>query len=186
MRNNVKEFLGDNRDVTDKSIDSAKFKKPRPAFNLQRLITSIGVAIGLTMIFFGFRVSQTGRDESGLPDAIERMSPANGDRVLRQSQIIVDFVEGFESVLFIDGVELPTTRLDELTSSGQQATPGAQVELPATAVFDPGNFIISFQPQVGAVIESFTQGEHEGKVRYWRVEDGREKSRVYIWKFDTD
>jgi hypothetical protein len=36
------------------------------------------------------------------------------------------------------------------------------------------------------VIESFTQGEHEGKVRYWRVEDGRDKSRTYIWKFDTD
>jgi hypothetical protein len=88
--------------------------------------------------------------------------------------------------MFIDGVELPTTRLDELTASGQQATPGAQVELPATAVFDPGNFIISFQPQIGAVIESFTQGEHEGKVRYWRVEDGRDKSRTYIWKFDTD
>ena len=172
--------------MTEKPIDSSKLKKQRPVFNLQRLITSIGVGIGLTMIFFGFRVSQTGRDESGLPDAIERMSPANGDRVLRQSQIIVDFVEGYESVLFIDGVEIPMTRLDELTSSGQQATPGAQVELPATAVFDPGNFIISFQPQVGAVIEEFTQGEHEGKVRYWRIEDGREKSRVYIWKFDTD
>ncbi|NBY61723.1 MAG: hypothetical protein EBQ54_05315 [Actinobacteria bacterium] len=87
---------------------------------------------------------------------------------------------------FIDGVELPTTRLDELTASGQQAAPGAQVELPPTAVFDPGNFIISFQPQVGAVIEEFTQGEHEGKVRYWRIGDGREKSRVYTWQFDTD
>ncbi len=172
--------------INSKDSAPAKVKKQRQAFNLQRLLTSIGVAVGLVMIIFGFRVSQTGRDESGLPDSIERMSPANGDRVLRQSQIIVDFVEGYESVLFIDGIELPTTRLDELTSSGQMATPGAQVELPATAVFDPGNFIISFQPQVGAVIESFTQGEHEGKVRYWRVEDGREKSRVYIWKFDTD
>lgn len=163
-----------------------KVKKRRRTFSSQRLITSVGVAVGLVMIIFGFRASQTGRDESGLPDAIERMSPANGDRVLRQSQIIVDFIEGYESILFIDGIELPTTRLDELTSAGQQATPGAQVELPATAVFDPGNFIISFQPQIGAVIESFSQGEHEGKVRYWRIEDGREKSRTYIWKFDTD
>ncbi len=164
--------------------------KPKKSFlqsiNGQRLLTSLGIALGLVMIIFGFQASRTGRDESGLPDAIERMSPANGDRVLRQSQIIVDFVEGYESVLFIDGVELPTTRLDELTASGQQATPGAQVELPATAVFDPGNFIISFQPQDGAVIESFTQGEHEGKVKYWRVEDGRNKSRTYVWKFDTD
>ena len=114
------------------------------------------------------------------------MSPADGDRVLRQSQIIVDFIEGYEAVMFIDGIELPTTRLDELTSSGQQASPGAQVELPPTAVFDPGNFIISFQQQVGAIIEEFTQGEHEGKVLYWRIADGREKARVYTWQFDTD
>ncbi|MFM9123567.1 MAG: hypothetical protein ACKOQX_12055, partial [Actinomycetota bacterium] len=113
-------------------------------------------------IIFGFNASQTGRDESGLPDSIERISPADGDRVLRQAQIIVDFIEGYEAVMFIDGMELPTTRLDELTSSGQPATRGAQVELPPTAVFDPGNSIISFQPQVGAVIEEFTQGEHQG------------------------
>ena len=81
---------------------------------------------------------------------------------------------------------MPVTRLDELTSSGQQAAPGAQVELPATAVFDPGNFVISFQPQSGAMIEEFTQGEHEGKVNYWKIIDGREKYRTYIWKFDTD
>ena len=154
--------------------------------NKEQLLTSIGIAIGLVLIIFGFRVTQTGRDESGLPDVIERMSPGDGDRVLRQSQIIVDFVEGYEAVLFIDGIELPTTRLDELTASGQQAAPGAQVELPPTAVFDPGNFIISFQPQVGATIEEFTQGEHEAKVLYWGIGDGREKSRVYTWKFDTD
>ncbi|MFM8852041.1 MAG: hypothetical protein ACKOGL_02425, partial [Acidimicrobiaceae bacterium] len=115
-----------------------------------------------------------------------RMSPADGDRVLRQSQIIVDFIEGYEAVMFIDGMELPTTRLDELTSSGQQAAPGAQVELPPTAVLDPVKFIISFQPQVGSLIAEFAQGEHEGKVLYWRIGDGREKARAYTWKFDTD
>ncbi|MDA3017241.1 MAG: hypothetical protein O2841_04310 [Actinomycetota bacterium] len=166
--------------------NSAKSNQPRRKFDKQQMITSVGIALGLVMIIFGFRASQTGRDESGLPDAVERMSPADGDRVLRQSQIIVDFFEGYEAVLFIDGIELPTTRLDELTSGGQQAAPGAQVELPPTAVFDPGNFIISFQPQVGAVIEELTQGEHQGKVLYWQITEGREKSRVYTWKFVTD
>ena len=162
-------------------------KQPRRRkIDASQLVTSVGIAIGLILITFGFRASRTGRDESGFPDAIERMSPANGDRVLRQSQIIVDFVEGYDAVLFIDGIEIPTTRLDELTSSGQQPAPGAQVELPATAVFDPGNFIISFQPQPGAIFETFTQGEHEGKVLYWKSTEGRERSSVYIWKFDTD
>ena len=175
--------------MTSNSNDSANSKKsntPRKKLDIPQLITSVGIAIGLVLIIFGFRASQTGRDESGLPDVIERMSPANDDRVLRQSQIIVDFIPGYEAVLFIDGVELPMTRLDELTASGQQAAPGAQVELPPTAVFDPGNSIVSFQPQVGAVIEEFTQGEHQGKVAYWKIEDTRQKARTYTWKFFTD
>ncbi|MFM7820737.1 MAG: hypothetical protein ACKPAF_07895 [Actinomycetota bacterium] len=160
--------------------------RPRKKIDREKLLMSVGIAMGLVLIIFGFNASQTGRDESGLPDAIERISPADGDRVLRQAQIIVDFIEGYEAVMFIDGMELPTTRLDELTSSGQPATPGAQVELPPTAVFDPGNSIISFQPQVGAVIEEFTQGEHQGKVLYWKILDGRSKARVYSWQFETD
>ena len=172
--------------MTTNSNNSSDANKPKRKLDKEQMLISVGIALGLVLIIFGFRATQTGRDESGLPDVIERMSPADGDRVLRQSQIIVDFIEGYESFMFIDGMELPTTRLDELTSSGQQATPGAQVELPPTAVFDPGNFIISFQPQVCAVIEEFTQGEHEGKVLYWRIADGREKARVYTWQFDTD
>lgn len=178
--------FGENRGVTTNSHNSENKKTTKRKIDRQQLLLSAGIAVGLVMVIFGFSAAQTGRDESGLPNAIERISPANGDRVLRQSQIIVDFIDGYEAIMFIDGVELPITRLDELTSSGQQATPGAQVELPPTAVFDPGNFIISFQPQVGAMIEEFTQGEHEGKVRYWLISDGREKSRTYTWKFDID
>jgi hypothetical protein len=177
---------GENIGVTVNSNNSPDANKPKRKLDREQLLISVGIALGLVLIIFGFRATQTGRDESGLPDVIERMSPADGDRVLRQSQIIVDFVEGYEAVMFIDGIELPTTRLDELTSSGQQAAPGAQVELPPTAVFDPGNFIISYQPQVGAIIEAFTQGEHEGKVLYWLISDGRQKARVYTWQFDTD
>ena len=172
--------------MTTTSNNFGDANKPTRKLDKEQLLTSIGIALGLVLIIFGFRATQTGRDESGLPVVIERMSPADGDRVLRQSQIIVDLIEGYEAVLFIDGIELPTTRLDELTASGSQAAPGAQVELPPTAVFDPGNISISFQPQVGAIIEEFTQGEHNGKVLYWRTGEGREKSRVYTWKFDTD
>ena len=60
----------------------------------------------------------------GLPDVIERMSPADGDRVLRQSQIIVDFVEGYEAVMFIDGIELTAAIL------GRDALPLIRLETP--------------------------------------------------------
>lgn len=137
------------------------------------------------MILVGFDTGLTGRDASNLPDAIEAISPADGQRVLRQSQVIVDFADGWEASLTIDGIELPVTRLDELTGSGAQPRPGAQVELPPTAVYDPGNFTISYLPQDGAPIEEFAQGEHTATVRYWRT-DGSSTVRSYTWTFTTD
>ncbi|MFA5774387.1 MAG: hypothetical protein WC864_03305 [Ilumatobacteraceae bacterium] len=152
----------------------------------QALIVSIGIAVGLALIALGMRTGLTGRDASNLPDAIESISPANGDEVLRQAQVIVDFAEGYNAVLTIDGIELPTTRLDELTANGATPQPGAQVELPPTAIFDPGNYIISYQPQEGAPIEEFAQGDHIAGVRYWKIQDGEESARIYNWKFSTD
>lgn len=151
-----------------------------------RLAVSFGIALGLVLIVFGFRSGITGDEARQTPVAIERMSPADGDRVLRQAQIIIDFVDGYEATLNIDGIDLPVTRLDELSSSGAQPAPGAQVELPATAVFDPGNNVLSFQPQPRALIAEFTQGEHVAIVTYWEILAGREKSRTYQWRFLTD
>ncbi|MEO8363793.1 MAG: hypothetical protein ABI570_05365, partial [Ilumatobacteraceae bacterium] len=74
----------------------------------QALIVSIGIAVGLVLIAVGMRTGLTGRDASNLPDEIESISPANGDEVLRQAQVIVDFAEGYTAVLTIDGIELPT------------------------------------------------------------------------------
>ncbi|MEK0415025.1 MAG: hypothetical protein RL352_422 [Actinomycetota bacterium] len=158
----------------------------RKRIDRSRLLASIGISFGLVLVVVGFRSGRSGEEAREFPAAIERMSPADGDRVLRQAQIIVDFVDGYEASLNIDGIELPVTRLDELSSSGAQPAPGAQVELPATAVFDPGNNVISFQPQSGALIETFAQGEHVATVRYWKILDGPAKSRTYQWRFVTD
>lgn len=168
------------------STTSPSSTTARKKIDKQLLLVSVGIAVGLVFIGLGMRTGLTGRDASNLPDAIESISPANGDKILRQAQVIVDFVEGYNAVLTIDGIELPTTRLDELTANGVTPKPGAQVELPPTAIFDPGNYIISYQPQDGAPITEFTQGDHVASVRYWNIKDGEQSARVYNWKFSTD
>jgi len=150
------------------------------------LIISIGISAGLVMFVLGARTGLTGRDSSNLPEAIEQISPGQGDQVLQQTEIIVDFVEGYTATLTIDGIELPTTRLDEIISTGKQIAPGAQIDLPPTAVFDVGNYIISFLPQPGAPIANLAQGEHTGSVRYWLIKDGENASRTYSWTFFVD
>ena len=152
----------------------------------QTLVVSASVAVGLVLIVMGLSSGSTGRDAQRLPDVIERMSPGPGDQVLQQSQIMVDFVEGYEASLIVDGIELETTRLDELSTNGAQPKPGAQVEIPPTAIYDPGNYTISFLPQEGAPISTLTQGTHTATVNFWKVIEGPAKARSFSWKFDAN
>ena len=152
----------------------------------QMLVVSAGVGVGLFLIISGLQSGSTGRDAQRLPVAIERMSPGPGDQVLQQSQILVDVIDGYEAELTVDGIDLPTTRLDELTENGQTPKPGAQVEIPSTAIYDPGNYTISFSPQQGAAITTLSQGIHTATVRYWKVLEGKNKMRSFTWKFEAN
>ena len=153
----------------------------------QLLLVSAGVALGLVLIVMGLQSATTGRDAQNIPVVIEEMSPGPGDQVVQQAQISVDLVEGYEASLEIDGIALETTRLDELSAEGNEALdPGAQVEIPPTAIFDPGNYIISFTPQEGAPIEVFSQGTHKATVTYWKMIDGKAKARSFSWEFEAN
>lgn len=152
----------------------------------QTLIVSAGVAVGLVLIVWGISSGTTGREAQRIPVVIERMAPGPGDQVVQQAQVSVDFVEGYEASLTIDGIILDTTRLDELTDPSKPVKPGAQVELPPTAIYDPGNFIISYTPQDGAPIETFTQGTHTAIVRYWKTVDGPTKANSFTWEFEAN
>lgn len=152
----------------------------------QSLVVSLGVAIGIVLVVAGFQSASTGRDAQNIPDVIERMSPGPGDQVVQQAQVSVDFIEGYQATLIVDGIVLETTRLDELSDPSNMPRAGAQVELPPTAIYDPGNYIISFTPQKGAPIETFVQGKHTASVRYWKIVDGERKARTFAWEFEAN
>ena len=155
--------------------------------NKQLLLVSVGVAFGLILIGMGLQSATTGREAQNIPAVIEDMRPGPGDQVVQQAQVSVDFVEGYEASLEIDGIALETTRLDELSAEGNSSLePGAQVEIPPTAIYDPGNYIISFTPQEGAPIEVFTQGTHTATVTYWKIIDGKAKARSFTWEFEAN
>lgn len=151
------------------------------------LVASLVIASGLVLIVYGFISAQTGDDGIDRPEAIESVQPVeNAIQVLQQDQIIVDLQAGYEGRLVVDGVELPTTIIGQSdVDPGVQAEPGQQIDLPTTAVFDPGNAVLSFQPVEGAPIETFTEGEHEVTVFFWRIEEGPTRARAYTWTFDV-
>jgi hypothetical protein len=154
--------------------------------NKAALFASFGVSVGLILIVLGLNAATTGRDALNLPEEIENMSPANNEKVLRQSEIRVDFIEGYQGALVVNGVEIPTTRLDELQTGGKQPAPGEQVDLPPTAIYDPGNFTLTFLPQDGAPIERLEQGKHSARVFFWKITETRDKAQSYSWEFSVD
>jgi hypothetical protein len=145
------------------------------------LLASLGVAVGIVLVVVGVSRSVTGRDQQRLPEPIESVEPIRGaTQAPQQTQVFVDLQEGFTGILFIDDIELETVSLDEL---GGLAEPGQQITLPPKAVFEPGNFTISYTPVEDGPIESFTQGLHTAMVRYWPIAEGPARARSYSWTF---
>ncbi|MGK0276865.1 MAG: hypothetical protein ACI9N0_003264 [Ilumatobacter sp.] len=143
------------------------------------LTASFVIAAGLALIVWGFFTAITGDEGIERPLAIESISPVeNAVQVLQQERVAVDLEFGYEAVLILDGIELETTNIGEL-----EAQPGEQIALPPTAIFDPGNAVISFVPNDNAVITELTQGRHTVRVVYWRLDEGRENAKSYNWSF---
>lgn len=174
-------------DTADAPAARADVDRPKRRLDRGLLVASLVIASGLILVIFGVTTALTGNDGIDRPDAIESLQPVeNAVQVLQQERVVVDLQAGYEARLVIDGIELPTTIIGQSdVDPFDQAEPGQQVELPTSAVFDPGNAIISFQPVEGALIESFDQGLHEARVIFWRIEDGPEQARSYRWEFNV-
>ena len=152
-----------------------------PRWRLDRglLTSSFVIAAGLALIIWGFFTAITGDEGLERPLAIESISPVeNAVQVLQQERIAVDLEFGHEAVLIVDDIELETTNIGEI-----EAQPGEQIALPPTAIFDPGNAVISFVPNDNAAITELTQGRHVVSVVYWRLDEGRENAKSYSWSF---
>jgi hypothetical protein len=161
--------------------------RPKRKFDRGLFIASLAIACGLVLIIFGFTSAITGTDGVDRPEAIESVQPVeNAVQVLQQDQIIVDLLAGYEARLVIDGIELPTTMIGQSdVDPNVQAQPGQQIDLPTTAVFDPGNAVISFQPVEGALIETLTEGTHEATVYFWKTEESSDQASTYTWNFEV-
>jgi hypothetical protein len=167
--------------------DDAPPIRRRRRFDRGLFLASLVIAAGLMLVVWGVTVAITGDDGIDRPEAIESVQPVeNAVQVLQQERIVVDLAAGYEGRLILDGVELPTTVIGQSdVDPNVQAQPGQQVELPTTAIFDPGNAVLSFQPTTGAPVETLEQGTREATVVYWKTEEGPEQARIYTWTFEV-
>ena len=115
------------------------------------LIVSAVVGLGLALVVRGILTGVTGDDRASLPDTIEQLNPVpEAEQVLSQTSVFVDLLPGYTGVLIIDGVEIDTVNVAELSSDTVE--PGEQVSIPAVTVYEPGNATLTFIPSDRAPI----------------------------------
>lgn len=148
----------------------------------QQLVVSLVIAGCLVAIGYAVSIAVTGREGQGLPIAVESIDPVRGARqVPSQTAIVVDLETGYTGVLVIDGLELETVNVEDV----QNATPGKQVTLPPTTIYEPGNATLTFDPSENAAITDFSQGVHVVTLLYWPLLEGRGSARSFAWTFEV-
>lgn len=157
---------------------------PRRRIDPTLLIVSLVVGLGLTLVIRGLLIGVTGDERADLPDAVEEVLPVpEAEQALSQTNVFVDLETGYTGVFVIDGVEIPTVNIDELSSD--TVDPGAQIAVPPVTVYEPGNATLTFTPGSDAPITEFGEGEHQVTVRYWRIDEGPQRARTYSWTFNV-
>ncbi len=140
--------------------------------------------LGSLLVARGLLVGITGDDRADLPALIESVEPVpEAVQTLNQSSVFVDLAEGHTGVLVIDGIEIETRNIDELSSD--TVAPGQQIELPPVTRYEPGNATLTFTPSSTARISQFVDGEHTVEVIYWPVDEGRRFARSFTWTFNV-
>jgi hypothetical protein len=156
-----------------------RFRRP----NTKLLLASFTIALCLVAIGLALSLAVTGDEGAHLPGQIERIEPVTGaTQTPAQTSVIVDLAAGYEGVLVIDGLELETVNIGDLRD---RTTPGQQVTLPPTTVYEPGNATLTFDPSPDSTITTFTQGRHVIQVIYWETVEGRGSARSYSWSFEV-
>lgn len=160
----------------------------RRLIHIQRPDAATFVAILLLTVGFVFVIGAglvgiTGSDRYRLPATVEEVSPLpDSVQVPVQTSVKVDLATGYTGVLVIDGIELPTVNLADISS---RAKPGVQVNMPPATIYEAGNATLTFTPSDDAPITSFASGRHDVQVIYWAPEQGRGRSRTFAWSFNV-
>ncbi len=141
----------------------------------------LGLLGGIAVFIVAFVVANT--DEPGsvriVNPAIESLIPAPGSEVLRQSQVGVDLIGGFEAELVINGVQIPPDEVNVLRDAEQPDQSASQ-----TGRFGTTINRFTYQPLAGRSVPEL-QGDRNCVVAtFWPTADPTDIDTVE-WCFDT-
>lgn len=134
---------------------------------VRRVVILVAIIGSLVGLFFTGRAAQTGlgATSASLPDHVERLIPASGAEVPRQSQVGIDVADGYDAYLIINGTEV---------RSGEEGL-----------ITDLGTGLVLFQPGDGKIVESLHGGRNCVVAMVWDQLEGPTTAVPVSWCFDA-
>lgn len=122
--------------------------------------------------------------ETGDP-VVRQISPTDGSKALRQTQIGADLLDGYDGRLTINGVQIPEEQMEGVLDP---TSPEAKTLPPEVRdQIRPNNRNrVYFQPSPGKVIEKLPQGRTEITVTYFQDGAPTLKRGSISWTIDVD
>lgn len=134
---------------------------------VRRLVIILAIVGALVGLFMTGRAATTGLDatSSALPRNVDRLIPASGAQVPRQSQVGIDVVAGYDAYLIVNGVEVRSAK-DGLIS-------------------DLGTGLVLIQPGPGKLVETLNEGRNCVVAMVWKQTEDPTTAVPASWCFDA-
>jgi hypothetical protein len=148
--------------------------EPRPARDkLLRIAGPAMLVVGIIGVLFALALTVTDEPEdlrvAGNP-AIERLIPRPGSEVIRQGEVGIDLISGWEAELTIDGIPIPVDQMNILRD----------IDNPGSSAASRGTFgttlnRFTYQPLEGRVIAELLGDRHCVLAEFWPLSSPTER-----------
>lgn len=151
----------------DESTPGPDLVQSRERELLRRLIITVVILGALIGLFFTGRAATTGLDSTSdaLPAQVDRLIPASGAQVLRQSQVGIDVADGYDAYLIINGVNVR--------------------DVGDGLIRDLGTGLILLQPGPGKAVETLNEGKNCVVAMVWDKLKNPSSAVPVSWCFDA-
>jgi len=128
---------------------------------MRRLVIIGGLALAAAFFAGAVLIYQNNPDPNGLPVAIQSVSPAPNDEVLRQADITVDLAVGYTAELMINGISIPESELFRVPALNQ-------------VTYEPGSL---------KTIQTLLPDRNCATITYWLIAGNRADNNTFDWCF---
>lgn len=134
----------------------------------RRFLPAIGLAAGATIFIVAFFVANTDNETpvAFTNPAIDSLTPLPGSEVLRQSQVGIDLVSGYEAELIINGVPIPPDQVNVLRNPNDPDNSAEQ-----QGAFDSTINRFLYQPLEGRAVPELKGDENCVIASFWPIAD---------------